>query len=54
MPFDIFYSTLKLSTGFVMAAFMDWKLTVTMAISKARTAETKNGSKPIVILYAKS
>ena len=40
---SLFYSVLKLFTGFAIAAFIAWKLTVVMAnktVAKATTAKT--------------
>jgi len=48
-----FYSYLKLSTGFDIAAFIAWKLTVANAISIAIPPERTNIHQPISILYAK-
>ena len=48
------YSLLKLFTGFAIAAFIAWKLTVKTATNKASTPANKKYSYPIGIRYGKS
>src|SRR6476660_7749037 len=49
----IFYSVLKLFTGFDIAAFIALKLTVTNATRRAATPAIKNTHQLIEILYSK-
>ena len=46
------YSVLKLFTGFAIAAFIDWKLTVINAIRMAIQPEPINIHQLMFILYA--
>jgi hypothetical protein len=48
-----YHSDLKLSTGFSIAALIDWKLTVNNAITKATHPETMNIQGLNSIWYAK-
>jgi hypothetical protein len=47
----MFYSLLKLFTGFATAAFIAWKLTVDNAIKMATMPAIKNIHQLMVILY---
>ena len=49
--FQIDYSILKLFTGFAIAAFIAWKLTVINAINIAIIPATRNIHQLIAILY---
>jgi hypothetical protein len=49
-PGTLSYSVLKLFTGFVMAAFIAWKLTVINAISNAVNPAIRNIHQLIFIL----
>ena len=44
------YSVRNDFTGFVKAAFIDWKLTVNKAMANAATMATANVHQPIIIL----
>ncbi len=50
----LYYSVLKLFTGFAIAAFIAWKLIVASAIMTAKNPAAKNNHQLILMRYAKS
>src|SRR6185369_17520919 len=53
-PLTNHYSVLKLFTGFAIAAFIAWKLTVSNATSNAAAPAIANSHQLMLILYEKS